>query len=153
MTAANGSKFTQGGLNRVGIDIDLVGVGDLVDELDRMVANAVAAEDEALQAAAEPILAEAQQTTAFIDHTHKLRDSLKIGKTKLSMGKGRKGRYKLIGSFDKNVAYALEVEYGHSSPGGKGYTKAHPFLEPAFIHHRQEAQEIIANKLREALSK
>jgi HK97 gp10 family phage protein len=146
----------QGGLSRVGIDVSLRGVDDLIDDLELMVANAAAVEDEALQAASEPILEEAQKTTAFVDHTHKLRDSLTISKTKLSLGKGKRGRYKLIGSFDNNVAYALEVEYGHGMVAGKdgrqfGYVPAHPFLEPALIHHQEEASEIIAAHLREAL--
>lgn len=137
----------------MGVDVALLGIDGLLDELELMVANVAAVEDEALQAAAEPILAEAQKTAAFVDHTHKLRDSLTISKTKLSLGKGRKGRYKLIGSLDDGVPYALEVEYGHGMGDKNGYAPAHPFLEPAFIHHQVEASEIIANKLREALGK
>ena len=140
-------------------DVNLEGIGELVDTLELEVANATKVEGEALQAAAQPILTEAQKTTAFIDRSGKLRDSLKVGKTKVGLGLGRSkssSKYVLVGSFDKHVAYAKEVEYGHSVVKGKrgsevGYAAAHPFLEPAFLHHKNEAVEIIRKKLTEAL--
>lgn len=137
----------------MGISISLEGIDQLIERLELMEANAAKVEGEALRAAAQPILEEAKQTTAFIDKSGDLRKSLTVSKTKIGMGLGKsKGstKYVLVGSFGKGVAYAKEVEFGHSS-GGKGYTRAHPFLEPAFRHHKKEATAIIAQKLKEAL--
>lgn len=143
----------------MGIDVSLMGMGDLIDELETNVASAAAAENEALKKAAEPVLNEAKQTAAFKDHTHKLRDSLTTSHVKFSLGsagRGRHQRYIMVGSFDDSVKYALEVEYGHSVVKGKkgsdvGYAAAHPFLQPALINHEAEATEIIRRKLEEAL--
>lgn len=127
----------------MGADMELSGIGDLTDALERMTDNVAAIENEALQAAAEPILAEAKQTTAFHDRSGKLRKSLAISKLKTNKAKGK---YVLVGALGKNVFYSRMVEFGTSKAA------PHPFLGPAFEHHEKEAQEIIANKLREALS-
>lgn len=126
----------------MGADISLTGISDLVDELSRWDGNADAVVDVALRAAAQPILSEAKQSTAFSDRSGKLRSSLKLSKVKQ-----KKYKYKYIQIFTKSP-HAHLVEFGHS-----GYTaKAHPFLDPAFEHHKSEAQDIIAQKLREALA-
>jgi HK97 gp10 family phage protein len=127
----------------MGVDISLVGMGDLIDELERMGANISKVEGDALRAGAAPILSEAQQTTAFHDRTGDLRKSLSLSGIKSQKGM----RYILAGSFDKKVFYGRPVEFGTSK------SAPHPFLAPAFERHKAEAQEIIANKLREALSK
>jgi HK97 gp10 family phage protein len=128
----------------MGVDVELSGLGDLMDELECMTVNVAAIENEALQAAAGPILEEAKKTSAFHDRSGKLRKSLSI--SKLKIGK-TKSKYVLIGALSHDVFYGRMVEYGTSN------ANPHPFLEPAFIHHRAEASEIIANKLREALGK
>jgi HK97 gp10 family phage protein len=143
MINASGLKFTQRGLYKVGVDVSLLGVNGLADELERMVANAAAVENEALQAAATPILEDAQHTTAFIDRSGDLRKSLRLSKVKFK----KSSRYILVGQLDSEAFYARMVEFGTST------ADAHPFLEPAFEQHRAEAQEIIANHLREALGK
>lgn len=123
----------------MGVDMELSGISDLKDVLERMVDNVTAVENDALQAAAEPILSEAKQTTAFHDRSGKLRKSLSISNFKI------KGKYVLVGALGKNVFYSRMVEFGTSK------AMPHPFLMPAFEHHREEAYEIIKQKLTEAL--
>lgn len=130
----------------MGASISMEGLGELHDLLEAAVLNAAEVEEEALREAAEPILADAQQTTAFIDRSHKLRDSLKISK----VVKKRAG-YREIKVYcartDGEGYEANLVEYGHS-----GNTAApHPFMAPAYERHEKEATQIIVNKMREAL--
>lgn len=125
----------------MGADIDLEGISDLLDTLSLYGANVNAATNDALKAAATPILKEAQETTAFHDRTGKLRKSLKLSRVT-----GNKYQYKYIRVFTDSP-HAHLVEFGHSG----NTAPAHPFLDPAYEHHKEEAQEIIKAKLREAL--
>lgn len=136
---------------RENVSVSLLGIAELLDEADLMGVNIESVSNEALREAAQPILEEAQKTTAFIDRTGDLRKSLTVSKVKIRIGNGRirSHRYILVGSFSKDVKYAKEVEFGH---GGDTFAPAHPFLEPAFNHHRDEAEALIAAKLREALN-
>jgi HK97 gp10 family phage protein len=131
----------------MGVSISTEGTDDIRNLIDRLEFDA---ENEreimnwVLTAAAMPIYEEAKKTTAFIDRTGKpgkLRKSIKIGK----VVKKKAGFYTI--KVYSNERYAHLVEYGHSGPAP---ADAHPFLEPAFNHHKAEAAEIIANKLREA---
>jgi HK97 gp10 family phage protein len=125
----------------MGVDINLSGMDDLIDQLDLMVSNSKQVIDDALKSAAEPILADAQQTTAFVDRSGRLRKSLAISKTQIKKGQ----TYVLAGSLKKGIYYARLVEYGHST------ARAHPFMAPAFERHKEEAYQIIKEKLTEAL--
>jgi HK97 gp10 family phage protein len=126
----------------MGADIELTGMGDLIDKLDLMVANSKQVIDETLKAAAAPILADAQQTTAFHDRSGRLRKSLKISKVK----SGKNSRKLVwVGDVDAKAQYSWYVEYGHSN------VRAHPFMGPAFERHKEEAYRIIKEKLTEAL--
>jgi HK97 gp10 family phage protein len=125
----------------MGADIELAGMSDLIDQLDLMVSNSKQVIDETLKAAAEPILADAQQTTAFIDRSGRLRKSLSISQTIIKKGQ----TYVLAGSLKKSIYYARLVEYGHSN------AHAHPFMAPAFERHKEEAYQIIKKRLKEAL--
>lgn len=127
----------------MGASIDFSGLGNLVEELELKVNNASAVENAALKAAAQPILEEAQNTTAFIDHSGKLRDSLKMSSIKKVNG------VKTIQDYSSDPVAHL-VEYGH---GGPAPAAPHPFLEPAYNHHAAEAKEIIKQMLAEALKK
>jgi HK97 gp10 family phage protein len=126
--------------------MSLAGMGVLTDYLKLMVANAAEVEIEALEAAAVPILKDAQSTTAFIDRTGNLRDSLKISK----VVKKRAG-YRVIKVYCVRTGgegyEANLVEYGHS---GK-YAAAHPFMAPAFERHQEEAAEIITGAIKQAI--
>lgn len=130
----------------MGVDVDLEGIGDLVDTLELMDADAAKSEDGALQAAAQPILDEAKQTTAFHDHNKDrakgLRASLQVSKPKSD----RTYKYKYIQVLTA-APHAHLVEFGHSGDSAP----PHPFLAPAFEHHETEAYEIIRRKLSEAL--
>ena len=129
----------------MGANLSMAGMGELRDWLELAVSNADEVQVQALQEAAEPILAEAQQTTAFIDRTGDLRKSLRISK----VVKKRAG-YRVIkvycartgGDYEANL-----VEFGHS---GK-YATAHPFMAPAYERHESEAMQIITDRMREAL--
>ena len=132
----------------MGVNVELEGIGDLVDTLERTSASATAAENEVLQAAVQPIFNEAKQTTAFHDRNKDrakgLRASLKISKPKSA--RGYKYKYKYIQVLTKSP-HAHLVEFGHSGDDAP----PHPFLAPAFEHHEDEAYEIIRQKLTEAL--
>ena len=130
----------------MGVDVEMEGIGDLVDELERTVVNETKAENEALTAAVQPILKGAQQTAAFHDgnkdRAKGLRGSLKVTQPKSD----RKYKYKYIQVLTGSP-HAHLVEFGHSG----NYAPPHPFLAPAFEHHEAEAYEIIRKKLSEAL--
>lgn len=124
------------------VNLNFEGMGDLIERFESMVKNSAKIESEALREAAEPIIAEARKSTAFVDRSGELRKSLQVGKVKIKSGK----KYVLAGSFDDAVYYAKMVEFGRSD------SKARPFLAPAFEHHKKEAEEIIIKRLKEALN-
>lgn len=123
------------------LNVSFEGMGDLIEQLGLMTANASKVENDALKEAMEPIVEDAKQTTAFHDRTRKLRKSLAVGKVQIT--KGRK--FILGGVFDQTVFYGRMVEFGTSRAA------ARPFLGPAFERRQKEAVEIIANRIREAL--
>lgn len=124
--------------------MELEGIGDLMEEVEMYAAAPEKVADVALKEAGEPIAKEAKQTSAFVDRSGKLRKSIGESGVKNDSRKNRK--YILVGSANRT---AHLVEYGH---GGPHPAPAHPFLEPAFNHHKDEAAEIIKAKLREALN-
>ena len=129
--------------------MELDGIGDLMESVELYAAAPEKVADVALKEAGEPIAEEAKQTSAFVDRSGKLRKSIGESGVKYEYRqsgsiKGRK--YILVGSADR-VAHL--VEYGH---GGPQPAPAHPFLEPAFNHHKDEAEAIIKARLREALN-
>ena len=130
----------------MGASMSMSGMGELTDYLELMVANADEVEVEALEAAAVPVLKDAQSTTAFIDRSGDLRDSLKVSKAV----KKRAG-YRVIKVYCARTGgegyEANLVEFGHS---GK-YAAAHPFMAPAFERNQKEAAEIITSRIKEAL--
>lgn len=132
----------------MGVNIKFEGLGDLIDTVELYAAAPEKIENDALREAAQPIVDEAKASTAFHDYgsndreAGKLRDSISESGIKTERA-GRK--YILAGT---GVRYAHLVEYGH---GGPHPAPAHPFLEPAYNHHKDEAAEIIAARLREAL--
>lgn len=126
----------------MGVDVSFSGMGDLIDQLESMVANAAKVENDALKAAMQPIIEEAQQTSAFHDRTGQLRASLAVGKVQIKAGR----KFILGGTFGKGGWYGRMVEFGTSRAA------PHPFLQPAFNHHEKEAEEIIAARIREALN-
>lgn len=129
----------------MGVEIGMSGLGELRDELERMVSNADEVETEALQEAAEPIQKDAMATTAFHDRNadpeKRLRNNIKISK----VTKKRAG-YRVIRVYCAKREASL-VEYGHS---GK-YADPHPFLAPAFERHKEEAAQTLFDRMKEAL--
>lgn len=124
----------------MGAEILLEGVADLLDQLEHLVENSAKVQGEILQAAAEPVLADAKQTTAFQDRSGKLRNSLRVSKPKTK----RDRKYILV---QTDPFYGRMVEFGTSK------MSARPFLQPALERNQQEVTEIIKTKLREALGK
>lgn len=123
----------------MGIDIELQGIGALRDKIEQMGLKVSKVEGEALKAAAEPILKDAQSLVPV--RTGNLKKSLVISNIKSS--KGRK--FVWVGDVDKKANYSWFVEFGHSK------APAHPFLGPAFEQNKAKARSIIRDKLKEAL--
>lgn len=147
----------------MGIDIELVGLDELVNKLELMGTKTNAIIEPALKAAAAPILLEAKTTAEFIDRSGHLRDSMKISDVKNIAG----SKAIWVGDVDKKANYSWYVEFGHSKAQsiknmsakdkevGKldkvTFAPPHPFLRPAFQNHIDEAKEIMKTCLAEAL--
>jgi HK97 gp10 family phage protein len=130
----------------VGIEANLDGMGELIQKIEGMGKKMAAIESDALNAAAEPVLDDAKTTSSFVDRTGNLRKSLKIGKIKGSEG----NRYVLVGidkADNSNVFYGKFIEFGSS------HQTAKPFLSPALNQNKQRIQEIIRQKIKEAIGK
>lgn len=127
----------------MGIEVELKGIGELVDELERMEIKADKIISDTLKSAAQPVLKDAQATTVFKDRSGKLRRSLKVSAVRREKDK----KYVLVGSFEKEAFYGVFVEYGTSKMA------ARPFLQPALERNKNEVTAIIAEKLKEALGK
>jgi len=123
------------------VEIELDGIGDLVEQLQRMSDKSSRAISEALNAAAQPVLNDAKRTVAFVDRTGTLRKGLMISGVKNK----KTQKYVLVGTLGKDAFYGRMVEYGTSRAA------PHPFLQPAFEQNKKEIADIISNKLREAL--
>lgn len=123
-------------------NMDIDGIGSILDKIELLGLNMDKTEDEALNAAAKPILESAKQNI-------ELNKSIRTGKLLKSMklSKPRKGSYKYISVFTKDPVAHL-VELGH---GGPKPAPAHPFLGPAFENNKNLVKEIIIEKLRAAL--
>jgi HK97 gp10 family phage protein len=123
-------------------------MNDLIDEVKKL-ENGSNVIEQALKAAAKPVLEDAQRTTAFIDRSGNLRESLVLSKVKSKRSgsgvgsAGVHGKYILV---QAKSPHAHLVEYGTSRT-----KSAHPFLQPALERHKKEAVDIAANILREAL--
>lgn len=105
-----------------------------------------AVSEEALTAAAQPVLASAQQFVPVKSGV--LKRALKAGKVKARKG----GGYRIdIGKTGKGEDgfYAAFVEFGHGGPHGPA--APHPFLRPAFDAQREQANTIIRDTLRRKL--
>ena len=125
----------------MGVDIELTGMDDLMkwaEETGRKVSSIAGP---ALLAGAEPILGEMQHTSAFTDQTGTLRKSLKISKVKTKSGQ----KFVWVGDVDGVAKYAWPLERGTSR------MKAHPFMRPAFERQKGTAQQIITEKIKEAI--
>lgn len=147
----------------MGIDVELVGVDELVNKLELMGTKTNAIIAPALKAAAEPILSETIATTEFIDRSGHLRSAMKISNVKNINGT----KAVWVGDVDKKANYSWYVEFGHSKSQSNKNMSAkdkakgklelvteaapHPFLQPAFENHKEEAKEIIKTCLKEAL--
>lgn len=143
--------------------MSLEGMDELVNKINLMGIKTSQAINPALKAAAEPILNEVQETTAYIDRTHKLRDSMKISGIKTVRG----AKAIWVGDVDKQANYSWYVEFGHSKAQSNKNMSAkdkasgkmdmvtdaapHPFMQPAYNHNKETCKEIMKTYLQEAL--
>lgn len=124
------------------VNLELLGIDELTQKIEEIGKKATSNMTLALEKAAEPILVDAKSTRAFNDRSGNLRKSLK--KSKVKNSKGKKTIW--IGDVDREVSYSWFVEYGHSRATAK------PFLRPAWIKNKEQAQQIIKKTLREGLN-
>lgn len=128
------------------VEVNLKGLDDLVDEMNLMFGKLESQtfQDKILIEAATPILEEAQETTAFIDRTYDLRNSLEITKPKRRNPTRSHGQYRY-------TLVRAKSPHAHLVELGTSRAAAHPFLEPAYIHHKEQAYAHIKKRLQEAL--
>lgn len=140
----------------MGAEFKIEGMGDLLDEVERMATAPAKIENAALKAAAQPILEESQRNlekesphhlgkTSFkkssVD-TGKLKDSGEVSNVK----KDKYGGQYVKIQYTDPVAHLVEEGHGGPSPA-----PAHPFLRPAFEAKKDEAAAILTDELKEAL--
>lgn len=123
-------------------DIELKGVDEIIDKLQRIGANVGRLENQALKNAAEPVLDAAKANVPV--RTGKLKKGLKISKVKVKSGV----KFIQVGvdrGDDPGAFYGHFVEFGTSK------MPAHPFLQPAFEKNKDVIKEKIAETLKEGL--
>ena len=124
-------------------------ITEMADKLSTSGGNGGRATRYILQEAAEPVLRQMLHNAATDPkmRTHKLYDSIKIGK----VIKRRNGGYSVtvgVHRSDGGAEYANPVEFGH---GGPAPAPAHPFVRPAFDVAKDEAYEKMKKDLQTAL--
>lgn len=131
----------------MGVNVELQGVGDLLNRIELMGQKTAKAINPILKEAAAPVLEEVQNTTQFIDRSGNLRAAMKMSNVKTIAGV----KAIWVGDVDKVANYSWYVEFGHTNKDGKN-TPPHPFMRPAFQNNKDEAKKIIFARLKEALS-
>lgn len=117
---------------------------------------------DALEAGAQPIFLDVKTTTAFIDRSGKLRDSIEIKRRKASVA---------IRSGGPAAPHAILIEYGHGTTrkgrreharggakqkrGARRGTGAppHPFMRPAVDRNADRAMKIILDQLAKSVTR
>lgn len=128
----------------MGVDVEFKGMSELVERVQELGRKGSSLQSKALTEAAQPILDEAVQTSAFKDISGRLRKNLKISRPKTKSNT----KYVLVGIDKGDVS---EVFYGKFIEFGSSHQPAHPFLAPAYENNKQEAKEIIKKVLKEGL--
>ncbi|APM39872.1 HK97-gp10 family putative phage morphogenesis protein [Clostridium kluyveri] len=123
-------------------DIELTGVDEILNKLQRIGANISRLENKALKNAAEPVLQDAKANVPV--RTGKLKKGLKITNVKKKEGV----KYILVGvdrGDNSEIFYGKFVEFGTSK------MSARPFLQPAYEKNKDTIQKTIADTLKEGL--
>lgn len=123
-------------------DIELTGVQEIIERLEKIGANVGKLENQALNNAAEPVLEDAKANVPV--RTGKLKRGIKISSVKKKNGI----KYIKVGADrgdNSEVFYGKFIEFGTSKMA------AHPFLEPAYEKNRENIKEIIAKTLKEGI--
>lgn len=123
-------------------NIELSGVDEILNKLQKIGANVSKLENQALRNAAEPVLEDAKANAPV--RTGKLKEGLKISSIKIKEGM----KYVLVGvdkSDNSKIFYSKFIEFGTTK------MSARPFLGPAYEKNRREIIEEIKNTLREGL--
>nr|WP_034438551.1 HK97-gp10 family putative phage morphogenesis protein [Clostridium ihumii] len=124
-------------------NMELEGIGDLIEKIEEMGKQGVKAENRALKKAGQIILEEARINTP--KKTGKLKKGLKLS------GIREKGtsKYVLVGiqkGDNSSIFYGKFLEFGTSKMPAK------PFMSPAYESKKKEAQEVIKLELKSALN-
>ena len=125
-------------------EISLEGVDALIERLNAMNVNINKLVNNALKAAAVPVLADVKNTSAFPDRTGKLRKGLKTSAVQTKDGI----KYVLVG-VDKGDT--SKIFYGKFIEFGTTIKPARPFLGPAYESNKSKVQEIIKDVLKGGL--
>ncbi|MDR5586034.1 HK97-gp10 family putative phage morphogenesis protein [Clostridium aquiflavi] len=123
-------------------NIELMGVDEILNKLQKIGSNVGRLENKALKNAAEPVLEDAKTNVPV--RTGKLKKGLKITNVKKKEGI----KYILVG-VDKGDN--SEIFYGKFIEFGTGKRAAHPFLQPAYEKNKDDIKRIIAETLKEGL--
>lgn len=108
-------------MGHVNLNVDAVDMEDVIKTLDRF--DLLPSRSmKALEEGAKILLAEEKRLVPL--GTHRLHDSLKIGRRK----KARSRTAVEVGAFYPDTSIAHLVEHGHGGPKSAG---AHPYIEPA----------------------
>lgn len=122
-------------------EMELTGMDEILKWAEETGSRVSKAINPALTAGAEPILTELQHTSAFADRTGKLRKSFKVSKVKKKNGKS----FVWVGDVDAEAPYTWPLERGTSR------IKPHPFMRPAFERQKDNANQIMRDKIKEAI--
>lgn len=125
-------------------NFEVEGLDNLMAKIEAMGKKGANIQDDALQQAAKPILADAIKNAP--EDTGKLKKGLKISKAF-----NKKGiRYVYVGTDKKDPQspfYAFFLEFGTSK------MSARPFLRPAYENNKKQVIEILKNEISKGLSK
>jgi HK97 gp10 family phage protein len=123
-------------------NIELSGVDEILNKLQKIGVNVSRLENQALRNAAEPVLEDAKANAPI--RTGKLKEGLKISGVKNRDGT----KYVLVGidkSDNSKIFYGKFIEFGTSKMSPR------PFLEPAYDKNKKEILERIKSTLKEGL--
>lgn len=126
-------------------NIEFSGMDELLAKLQDIADNvAKTLIDDALKAAAIPVLEEAKNTSAFADRTGSLREGLRVGAVKAKNGT----RYIEVGIGKGDIT---KMFYGKFVEWGTSKEAARPFLQPALEKNKDTVKDIMENELRRGL--
>ena len=144
-------------MSRDSVEITLTGTEAFYNALKEIAVGASRVEREALTAGAEVIRDEAKRNVErdLKQRTGNLRDAIEVSR----ITRTGTGAYIKIGlPKGTGAAYGVPVEFGHINKNDHGgatvgakYTKAHPFMHPAYVSKKAEAYATILQYVKNAI--